>query len=626
MITFIHPSFLIWLLLAIPLTMFYLWRLRPRRHEVATGALWQRALPIIHPRRAWQVWRWPVSLAIQLAILVTLVLALAEPCWRRPQRVAVVLDMTSSMSVLDTDGKTRLETACEKLRDLVENLGYNDHLSLITVSDSIQIISRMTNDREVIRAALEKLPPVGGNASVAEAVLTAKSVVTAASDGKYDLKTQNVVLLSDGCFPQAAEVLPAEYVRWIAVGRSIANVEVENLAVARRNPEKPAEFETLVTLRNHSPREISGKLSLEMDGTVFHEENVSLPVNTENEGRFTRTISGEEADKKKIRAVFTPKKAEDDFLPEDNSLETTLLEACEFRVTVVTAEDWNPLLEEAFRSFPFITVGRSVVVPPDTDDYEGAPEPQQLMEHLGFPAGNGVRVTDIVVYDRVLPINFDPEASPVPVMVFAPERATKYWKRSKETRDYVLMPWTEGEKYHFNTAGIGFVGTNLLTPTPEAAKFAQTWLVSQSALEQGTKSEEENLAKSAKAVSTTELAWGFDFAGAEENKDSARMVLVACDLSKSDWLLADDFPQFLLYALDWLSNTEPANFRLTHGVEPFWNEPDVPRDSNLNVPPPPEKAFRLPGEDVIPMWSILAVLIIAGVVTEWCFYQRRWVE
>ena len=622
MITFIYPSALIWLLLAIPLVAFYLWRLRPRRYEVATGALWQKTLPIIHPRRAWQMWRWPVSLAIQLTILVTLVLALAEPCWRRPQRVAVVLDMTSSMSVLDTDGKTRLETAREKLLNLVENLGYNDHLSLITVSDSIQIISRMTNDREVIREALEKLPPVGGNASVAEAVLTAKSVVTAASDGKYDPKTQNVVLLSDGCFPLSAEVLPAEYVRWIAVGKSIANVEVENLAVARRNPEKPAEFETLVTLRNHSPREIFCVITLEMDDRVFHEENVTLPANTENEGRFTRVIPGKEPGRKRIRAVFTPKNPEDDFLKEDNSLETVLLAAHGFRVTVVTAEEENPLLEKAFQDFPFITV-KSVVVA----EGENVPEPEKAAMIPASPTDrNGVWMTEIVVYDRVLPRNFGVETSRVPTMIFAPPRATYFWKRSAETRDYVLMPWTEGEKYHFNTAGIGFVGTNLLTPTPEAAKYAQTWLVSQSALEQGTKSEEENLAKSAKAVSTTELAWGFDFAGAKENEDSARMVLVSCDLSKSDWLLADDFPQFLLYALDWLSNTEPANFRLAHGIEPFWNEPDVPRDSNLNVPPPPEKAFRLPGEDVIPMWSILAVLLLAGVVVEWCFYQRRWVE
>ncbi len=636
MITFIHPYHLIWLLLAVPLVIFYLWRLRVKRVEVATGAMWQRALPIIHPRRAWQVWRWPVSLTVQLAILTTLVLALAEPCWRRPQRVAVVLDLTASMSVEDTGGGTRANSAREKLKELAANTGYNDRMALIVVSDTIRIVSRMTNDRAGILAAVtgETLPAPGGNASVEEAVAMAHSIITVNTDGRYDPKTQNVVLISDGCFQESAEVLADPAVRWVAVGTSIANVEVQNVAVARRDAENPRKFETLVTLRNHSPREIAGTLRLEMDGKAFHEQAVKLAPGEDDasggaaDGRTTLIVAGEEPGRKEITAVFMPQNAADDFLAEDNRLSAVLYEAVTFRVTVVAEGEKNRLLEEAFRRLPYVTVRGAGVA-------EGKPVPP-VKTGVSQDADE-VTVAEIAVYDRVFPEN--PPRGTL-ALCFAPPQHPGLWMLAPDTQDFVLMPWTEGEKYHFNTAGIGFTGTHLLALAPEARRVAHTWLVSQSTLEQGTKSEDENLAKSAKAVSTTELAWGLDFVGmtkkpvdaakTDSQNDAAnfpaRLVLAACDITKSDWLLADDFPQFLQYALDWLADTDATRFRLTHGVDPAWTPPEVLRDSNLNVPPHPEKAFRLPGEDIIPLWSILAVIVLTGIVVEWCFYQRRWLE
>ena len=67
---FAEPQRLLWLLLAIPLALAYLVMLVRRRQQVATVALWAKALA---RREPWTVWRRWISLIAALALLVALV-------------------------------------------------------------------------------------------------------------------------------------------------------------------------------------------------------------------------------------------------------------------------------------------------------------------------------------------------------------------------------------------------------------------------------------------------------------------------------------------------------------------------------------------------------------------------
>lgn len=95
--TFANPAALWALLLAVPIVILYLRRSRWRPLPTATPWLWQEALAVEPFRAFWQPWRGPVSLAVQLTILVLLVLALADPragdvrLWTRLAGVAAVL-------------------------------------------------------------------------------------------------------------------------------------------------------------------------------------------------------------------------------------------------------------------------------------------------------------------------------------------------------------------------------------------------------------------------------------------------------------------------------------------------------------------------------------------------------
>ncbi len=636
MITFIHPYAFIWLALAVPLVLFYLWRARRPQAQVVTGALWQKAIPLLHPRRAWQRQRWIVSLVTQLAILLVLVTALAEPCWRRPQRVVLVLDATASMSVTDSSGKTRYALAQEKARELVQNMGYVDSLAVLVVGETIQIHSRMSHDRVQILSTLEEgnLPKTGGSAPIHEAVSMAKALIKAGTGGEWDAKTNHVILVSDGSFPLSEQVLKDETVRWIPAGETVGNVQLETLSVERRDALKPESAEIFVALRNYGAKTASGMLRIAY-GTENTELPVEIPALAEG-GLLTQTIMIQEPGAVGIRAEFAPKegeKADIDALAEDNVAETRLQEAFSYRVTVVTPQELNTLLENAVLALPGVTLERITAT---AGSRLSAVEMKKLPAEPFSVDENGVKRYEIVIFDRTLPESgariYENGENPsecvmARTLFFAPPEATALWKRSASARDYVIMPWLDGLRSGISTAGIGFTGTYALSP--EKGVTVTPWLFSQSALEvnenKNVAEEDKNFAKQAKTVEMTELAWGLD-GDNDENGNATRSVLVSCDLSQSDWILADDFPRFLQYAFDWMIHTEASDARILRGVETHWEPTDGFTDSDLNVPTPPEKVFVFPGEDIIPMWTILVLLIAGAWIVEWYFYQRRWLE
>lgn len=658
MITFIHPLAFLWLLLAIPLVLFYLWKARRPQTQVVTGALWQKAIPILHPRRAWQKQRWIVSLLVQLGILLVLTTALAEPCWRRPQRVVLVLDATSSMSVKNQDGISRFEEAKEHARRLTANMGYVDSLAVIVVGEKIGIHSRMSHDRMQILESLENLPQSGGAAPVDEAVAMAKSLIVAGTAGKFDSKTNHVILISDGCFPLANRTLKDEAVRWIPVGKSVGNVLLETLSAERRTPEKPENAEIFVALRNFADTPVDGKLTVSWKTASPKKSATSSPKKSDSKkpdseksetsatrtesqdfpiqlpalkdgGLLTRTIPLTSPDALEIQAVFHATNQEQDALTDDNSGSTFLHEAFAWRVTVVAPQEPNVLLENALHSLPGAKIESKVLK-------KGFRLSAASLKELGAETvstdENGVKYFNILIFDRTLPSKellkeMANGTIKLNCLFFSPPADSPFWKRSETVRDYVLMPWMDGLHCGISTAGVGFTGAHGLTPLSETVS-AVPWLFSQSALEinqnQNAEAENENFAKQARTVEMTELTWGLS--PTPDSDEKSRCVLSACDLTQSDWILADDFPRFLQFAFDWMIHTPASEYRLEKGLENSWTPNDSFADSNLNVPEPPEKLFVFPGEDVVPMWTILILTVCGLFIAEWYFYQRRWIE
>src|ERR1700693_4147898 len=99
--SFANPAALAWGLLLVPVVIFYILKIRLKRVPVSTVLFWRQIFDEKKPRSLWQKLRHLVSLLLQLALLVLLVMALAEPFfpWEAlsARRIVLVLDNSASM-------------------------------------------------------------------------------------------------------------------------------------------------------------------------------------------------------------------------------------------------------------------------------------------------------------------------------------------------------------------------------------------------------------------------------------------------------------------------------------------------------------------------------------------------
>src|SRR5205085_3608932 len=82
--SFLAPLALALGLLAVPIIVLYMLKLRRREVEVSSTILWQLLMRDREANAPWQRLRRNLLLMLQLLLLIALVLALARPFWRVP--------------------------------------------------------------------------------------------------------------------------------------------------------------------------------------------------------------------------------------------------------------------------------------------------------------------------------------------------------------------------------------------------------------------------------------------------------------------------------------------------------------------------------------------------------------
>ena len=133
----------IWSLLAVPIVVLYLRRIGPRPCSVQTGFLWQRVFAAEGTNSGWLKWRRPVSLFVQLAILLAVVLALCEPSLRTPRHVVLIVDNSASMNA--TDAKpSRFHEAIKRAREQVASLAYRDQMAIVAAGEPLAGVCGLT--------------------------------------------------------------------------------------------------------------------------------------------------------------------------------------------------------------------------------------------------------------------------------------------------------------------------------------------------------------------------------------------------------------------------------------------------------------------------------------------------
>jgi len=263
-----NPIALLWGLLAVPVVLLYMRRLRARRETVATGAIWQQVLAEENRRSAWQPFRHRVSLAVQLTGLGLLVLAAADP-QATPRRTVIIVDNSAAMN-LSQGETTRLEEAKQAAKRLIADIGPHDKVGVVSAAKAVAVQCNLTGEKTNIESSIDEISPAGGEANVADAIELARRMLGEDTPGR-------IVVLSSCIFPGAAELDKAEDIELFRVGKSTANAAITRMT-ARREPTSGMPCHVLVEVTNFFDKQIERRVLLLLDGKSLQGISLGIPA------------------------------------------------------------------------------------------------------------------------------------------------------------------------------------------------------------------------------------------------------------------------------------------------------------------------------------------------------------
>ena len=224
---FLAPLAFLLTLLALPIIVLYMLKMRRRTQEVSSVLLWRRLLRDREANAPWQRLRRNLLLILQLLLLAALVFALARPFLSVPAvargAVIVLLDASASMSATDV-APTRFAAAQAQVRDLAQGLSADGLLTVILVGRQPEVLASATRDTAAAVAAVDAAQPQEGPVDWEAAFALAAGAARGASAAET-----TIVILSDGGLPEGLAALPGQ-VRYVPIG-STESTGKENIGI-----------------------------------------------------------------------------------------------------------------------------------------------------------------------------------------------------------------------------------------------------------------------------------------------------------------------------------------------------------------------------------------------------------
>lgn len=296
-----------WLLLLVPLLVFYFLKLKRPRVEISSLVLWQSVVNDQRVNSPFQKFRRNILLWLQIAILVFLVAAAMQPFVQgSAERAAyqpVLIDCSASMAATDPlTGKTRLELAKERVAELIDNLNFNQQISLIAVHSSADRLTEFTGNRRILRDALTALQVWDVPSHLEDALRLTQALAKT-------VPVESAVLFSDGNVPNRVRfALP------FRVNYQLLPTGGPNAGITAFNARSSSSSEWEVFIRVESSADFSGQLTLLQDGQQIGEQPFVLGPGESQ--RLTFRITSDTSTN--LEARLTPGDAGFDSLAADN--------------------------------------------------------------------------------------------------------------------------------------------------------------------------------------------------------------------------------------------------------------------------------------------------------------------
>lgn len=269
--SFLAPLFLILGLLALPILLLYMLKLRRREVEISSTLLWRMLLRDREANAPWQKLKRNLLLLLQLLVLALLVLALARLFWPVPVvasgTVVVLLDASASMNATDVS-PSRFEAGRAAARQLIEGLAAGGRLTLIQVGYQPGVLASASSDKEILRQALDRAQVSSGPADWEAALALASGAVRAGA-----VEDSSLVIISDGGLPENLPAVPGE-VRYLPIGKTADNLALAAFAL------RPAAAgpQLFASLANYGDSARAVLVSFYVDGQLFSAQEVTVPA------------------------------------------------------------------------------------------------------------------------------------------------------------------------------------------------------------------------------------------------------------------------------------------------------------------------------------------------------------
>jgi len=219
----ISPGALWWLLLAAPIIILYLLKLKRTRQVVSSILLWRRAIQEMQANVPFRKLRRNLLLILQLAVLGLIVLALARPAITSHAlargSTMIVVDATASMAAHDEGSQTRLGRAKQLVGEMLRGVGGPTRAALIEAGGRPRLVCPLSSDRSRLTAALDEINQTDEAGDLREAVLLAVELAKAQQGSE-------VVVISDGGASSSPVDLKPVRVRYLRVGQRSGNVGI----------------------------------------------------------------------------------------------------------------------------------------------------------------------------------------------------------------------------------------------------------------------------------------------------------------------------------------------------------------------------------------------------------------
>lgn len=290
------PSGALWLLLLIPVIIFYFLKLRRPRVDISSLVLWRQVIEDRRVNSPFQKFKKHLLLFLQILMLCLFVLALMQPYIQadaeRAEYLPILIDCSASMAATDkTGGKSRLDLAKEEVSRLIEGMLPTQRISLIAVNSTAQRLTDFSDNQHELQQALNKL-------TISQVGSELKDGLRMTQALSRTVPIEKVLLFTDGNVPERVDFeLPFE-INYQLVGSDVANIGITEFNARKSGFDR---WDVFVRVQGSSDQQTAADLELLMQNEIVGKETVVLEAGESR--RMAFEVTAEDAVSLQARLV-----------------------------------------------------------------------------------------------------------------------------------------------------------------------------------------------------------------------------------------------------------------------------------------------------------------------------------